>query len=103
MINNQMINSTEQIVIEAINDINKTLPKEKQIGNSLETSLIDRNDSFDSITFVEFFLTIEKKLQEQKKIEIEIINENFFKKNKSPFLNVRNLIQYIDNLINNNE
>ena len=77
----------EDVITEGISEINLLLPKNKKIKKN--NFKIHGNPSFDSLNYVTFILSIEKRLKAKLKKNIDLINSNVEFKNKEQ------LIKYI--------
>lgn len=65
-----------------------------------ETRLIGSNSIFDSMELVQFIVEVETFLHEKLNIEIQLASEKAMSRRNSPFISIKSLSSYINELIN---
>jgi hypothetical protein len=88
----ELVNLLKQFVID--NGI------EHSLNITEDTRLIGSNSIFDSMELVQFIVEVESFLQEKLNIEIQLANEKAMSKRNSPFISIKSLNIYINEIIN---
>lgn len=87
----------EEIVFEAL----KINTEDLDIGEiNYNTLLLSEGSVIDSMTIVSIVVDLESKLSEAFEREISLSDEKAMSRELSPFSNVKNLIEYISELLN---
>jgi acyl carrier protein len=86
-------------VYRAVEELNRQLPKGAQIEKSPDAPLYGATGKLESLDFVTFIMEVEEKIKSEFGVDITIADENLLSKEKSPFSNIRTLIEYLEELI----
>lgn len=87
----------EEIVFEVL----KINTEDLDIGEiNFNTLLLSEGSVIDSMTIVSIVVDLESKLSEAFEREISLSDEKAMSRELSPFSNVKNLIEYISELLN---
>lgn len=89
----------QQIIYNAIDEVNEQLSSEKQLVKSLETVLFGKSSKLDSLSFINLVVAIETELEEEFDILITIANEEAMTLDFNPYKSVQILSEYILKLI----
>lgn len=96
MINNEKI---IQAVIEAIDELNKQLPKEEKLEKSVDTVLFGNEGSLDSLRLVSLVTTVEQKIEENFGITVTLLDDISALENDNPFVTVSSLAAYVTSIL----
>jgi acyl carrier protein len=86
-------------VYGAVDELNSQLPKGAQIEKSPDAPLYGAGGKLESLDFVTFIMEVEERIKTEFSLDITIADENLLSKEKSPFSNLRTLIEYLDELL----
>ena len=86
-------------VYAAVDELNSQLPKGAQIEKSPDAPLYGTEGKLESLDFVTFIMEVEDKIKTEFGVDLTIADENLLSKEKSPFSNLRTLIEYLDELL----
>ena len=86
-------------VYGAVDELNRQLPKGAQIEKSPDAPLYGAGGKLESLDFVTFIMEVEERIKTDFSLDITIADENLLSKEKSPFSNLRTLIEYLDELL----
>lgn len=89
-----------QVVESQLNTLNDTLPDEQKFNVSYEMMLFGRGSSIDSMSLVSVIVDIETYFSDELNLEICITDDRAMMREISPFDNVKNLVDYLHELIN---
>jgi acyl carrier protein len=89
-----------QIVELQLNALNETLPDDQKFNVSHETMLFGRGSSIDSMSLVSVIVDLESYFLDEHDIEVSITDDRAMTREISPFDNVKNLVDYLYELIN---
>ena len=92
----------ENIIINAVKEINERLPKEQQISKTSKTVLFGKDGQLDSLGLVNFLVTIEQNIEDEFDVSITIADERAMSQKHSPFRTIGTLADYIDMLLKEN-
>ena len=92
-------NKINQIITEAIAEINSNLPKDKQFLISKETLLFGENANIDSLGFVNLLVNIEYNIEDEFNLSITIADEHAMSQKNSPFKTLGTLSEYVLGLV----
>jgi acyl carrier protein len=87
-------------VYAAVDDVNQQLPKGVQIDKSLDAPLYGAAGKLESLDFVTLIMEVEEKINAEFGTDITIADENLLSKEKSPFSTLGTLIEYLQELMN---
>lgn len=93
----------EKAVYEAIDEINNQLPGGVRVEKSSDATLYGKSGKLESLDFVTFIMEVETKIQDEFGIDFVLTDENLLSKEKSPFLTVGTLIEYLNEHVKDNE
>ena len=82
--------------IEAINDEREN--KEDRLESKEETRLLGRKSKLNSLSLVTLIIDIEQRLGDELGVEISLTDEKAMSETRSPFRDVKSLIDYICSL-----
>jgi acyl carrier protein len=89
-----------KIVMKQLEDLSETLPEDQKFLVSRETILFGRGSSIDSMSLVSVIVDLEGFFFDEIGLEISLTDDNAMTREISPFDNVGNLVDYLDELIN---
>ncbi|OHD14647.1 MAG: hypothetical protein A2Y41_05930 [Spirochaetes bacterium GWB1_36_13] len=95
-----MRNEIIKIVFETIQELNEDLENENLKNPTEETKLYGINGNLKSIDLVTLVSDIETKISEKFNKEIILADEKAMSQERSPFLSVKSLADYIEKLLN---
>jgi acyl carrier protein len=87
-------------VYAAVDDLNQQLPKGVQVDKSLDAPLYGASGKLESLDFVTLIMEVEEKINAEFGTDITIADDNLLSKEKSPFSTLRTLIEYLQELLN---
>ncbi|HYR76924.1 MAG TPA: hypothetical protein VEM96_13880 [Pyrinomonadaceae bacterium] len=83
-------------VFAAVDDLNE---EGVEVDKSLDAPLYGASGKLESLDFVSFITKVEDKINAEFDTDITIANENLLSKQKSPFSSLRSLIEYLEELL----
>jgi len=86
----------ERAVYSAVDALNKQLPKGDQIEKFSDAPLYGNGGRLESLDFVTFVMEVETKIQDEFGIELVLTEEDLLSKQRSPFLTLGTLIEYLE-------
>lgn len=86
-------------VYGAVDELNSQLPKGAQIEKSPDAPLYGAGGKLESLDFVTFIMEVEERIKTEFNLDITIADENLLSKEKSPFSNLRTLIEYLEEVL----
>ena len=89
-----------QVVVAQLNALNDTLADNQKFSVNYETMLFGRGSSIDSMSLVSVIVDLETYFFDEHNIEVCITDDRAMNRKISPFDNVKNLVDYLDELIN---
>ena len=89
----------ENLIINAIKEINEQLPQEQQLGQSTKTVLFGKDGKLDSLGLVTLLVIIEQNIEDEFDVSITIANERAMSQKHSPFRTGESLADYIEMLL----
>ena len=89
----------ENIIINAVQEINEQLPQEQQLAQTTETVLFGKSGQLDSLGLVNLLVTIEQNIEDEFDVCITIADERAMSQKRSPFRTIGTLADYIDVLL----
>ena len=93
----------DQILLSAIEEINEWLPPRQKMTADMSALLFGKDGALDSITLVNFIVTVEQKLQESMNATITLADERAMSQKHSPFRSAKSLANYIVMLLKEDE
>lgn len=88
-----------RLIFATMDEINETLPPDRQLEKSSGTHLLGRNGKLDSLGLVSFIILLEQRIAEEVGIGITLADERAISRVNSPFRTVENLTDYIMELL----
>ena len=93
----------ENLIINAVKEINKQLSQEQQLGQSTKTVLFGKDGKLDSLGLVTLLIIIEQNIEDEFDVSITIADEKAMSQKRSPFKTIGTLADYIDMLLRENQ
>jgi acyl carrier protein len=93
------VTQVTQAIFNAIDEVNTSLPPDRQLTKSSETTLFGRGGSLDSLGLVNFVVTTEKHLEEALHTPVSLADEKAMSQRNSPFRTVGSLVAYVCTLM----
>ncbi len=96
-----MVNKKDvlEAIFQAISGVNETLPTYKKIEKLPETALFGVSSTIDSLELTLLIVAIEQKIVEVLGQRITLVDHNTMSEEKSPFLTIQTLVDYITVLL----
>jgi acyl carrier protein len=85
----------ENIILQAIETLNKQQPESNQLEISRNTELMGSNSPLDSFGLVTLIVEVEQGISDLLDIEITLADEHSMSQRRSPFRSVDSLADYI--------
>lgn len=85
----------EQIIMEALNELNDVFLDDEKIIISSDTILFGKDSQIDSLSLVSLIVNIESKLCSILDRDLSLTDDRAMTRSESPFLNVQTLKNYI--------
>jgi acyl carrier protein len=86
-------------VFAAVDEVNEQLPKGVRIEKSLDAPLYGAGGKLESLDFVTLIMEVEEKINAEFGTDITIADDNLLSKEKSPFSTLGTLIEYLHDLL----
>ncbi len=86
----------EQLVLEAVREINERLLPSQQLSLGLNTVLLGNQSSLDSLGFVDLILDIEQRVRDNFGVSVTLADERAFSLERSPFRDIGSLCQLLN-------
>ena len=93
----------ENLIINAVKEINEQLPQEQQLGQSTKTVLFGKDGKLDSLGLVNFLVIIEQNIEDEFDVSFTIADERAMSQKRSPFRTIGTLADYIDMHLKENQ
>ena len=90
----------EKIVISTVQELADSFTDEDKFSVSKETILFGQGSEIDSLSLVSVIVDLEDIISENYGIDISLTDDNAMTREISPFDNVSNLIDYIEEITN---
>jgi acyl carrier protein len=84
-----------RLIYLTIDEINETLPEDRQLEKSVGTHLIGRGGKLDSLGLVNFIILLEQGLADEFRLAVTLADEKAVSRVNSPFRTVENLTDYV--------
>jgi hypothetical protein len=91
-------NILEDIIYQAVDKIQPTLPSEMRIHKDPDSLLFGVGAPLDSIGLVNFVLVVEELIQTKTGKAVRLVNESSMSATRSPFRTLKSLSEYIQQL-----
>ncbi len=89
----------EEIIKNAIEEVNAQLDENEQINYSSSIRFIGKEACMDSVSLVTFILTIEELVSDSFDMQIQLVTDKAFSADNSPFYSIETLSLYIESLL----
>lgn len=89
----------KEIIFDSLREFNEEAPESGTLEISEDTVLLDSDGRIDSLDFVALIVIIETNISNKLDKNINIVNEEAFSGEKSPFISVKSLIEFIGELL----
>lgn len=86
-------------VFAAVDEVNEQLPTGVSIEKSLDAPLYGASGKLESLDFVTLIMEVEEKINAEFGTDITIADDNLLSKEKSPFSTLGTLIEYLHDLL----
>lgn len=93
------LDTIEQIVLSAVEELNLQQPDDRQLEFSPDTQLFGRGSKLDSLGLVNLIVMVEEKIMDQLDAVITIADERAMSQKHSPFRTIRSLAEYVVELV----
>jgi acyl carrier protein len=90
-------------VYAAVDELNAQLPAGVQVDKALDAPLYGSTGKLESLDFVTLIMEVEEKINAEFGTDITIADENLLSKEKSPFSTLGTLIEYLQELLKNED
>ncbi len=94
-----MIEEIDQLLFDAIDEVNQLQQKSEHLHKSIETVLFGGSGKLDSMGLINFIVIIEEKIDEQYGIKISLADESIMSQENNPFNTIGTLSEYIFRLL----
>lgn len=98
-----MKETVEELIQEAILELNEQLDEDRKISYSEDLKLIGVNAALESISFVTLIAILEDLISDRLDKNILIVNDRAFSQERSPFRSVGSLSDYVTGLLHETE
>ena len=92
----------ENLILNAVEEINEQLPEELKLQKSMETELFGGNGKLDSLGLVNFLVIVEQNIEDVFDISFTIADERAMSQKNSPFRTIGTLSTYIHQRMGDN-
>ena len=86
-------------VFAAVDEVNQQLPAGVHVEKTLDAPLYGATGKLESLDFVTLIMEVEEKINAEFGTDITIADENLLSKEKSPFSTLGTLIEYLEELL----
>lgn len=93
-------NQIRDIVISKVKAVSETLPADQQFEVDDDTVLFGEGSNIDSLSLVSVVVDLETSFSEDHDFVISLTDDNAMTRKVSPYESVRNMVDYIDEMIN---
>lgn len=94
-----MKNQIRNIINEAISELNEQLDDDKQLEYSDSVRLIGKHAAIDSMEFVTFITILEELIEDELDVNMKLVSDKAFSRERSPFLSFKTLEEFIEELL----
>jgi D-alanine--poly(phosphoribitol) ligase subunit 2 len=91
-----------QAIDRAIDAFNEQLPEARRLAKSPQTVLFGKSGRLDSLGLVSFIVEVEQQVEEELGITISLADERAMSQQKSPFMTIQSLSDYVSLLVEEN-
>lgn len=89
----------QQVVIDNLNALIETLPDDQKFVVDSNTILFGQGSQIDSLSLVSVIVDLETTLSVDYDLDISLTDDRAMNRTISPFDSVRNMVDYIDELV----
>lgn len=89
----------KKLIEESIEELNEQLDDDKQLMYSNEIRLLGKNAYIDSMEFITFITILEERISDELDLNIKIVSDKAFSRERSPFLTFESLEEFVTELI----
>ena len=89
-----------KIIYDAIDELNNELDDEFKLVKSEKTALFGKSSSLDSLGLINLVVAVEQNIEDEFDVTITLADERAMSQEKSPFMNIGSLVEYIGILLN---
>jgi acyl carrier protein len=89
----------EKVVIDNVNALIETFPENQKFDVNKDTVLFGQDSKIDSLSLVSVIVDLETVLSVDYNLDISLTDDRAMTREKSPFDSVKNMIEYIDELV----
>ena len=93
----------ENLIINAVKEINEQLSQEQQLARSTKTVLFGKDGRLDSLGLVTLLVIIEQNIEDEFDVIITLADERAMSQKRSPFRTIGTLADYIEMLLRENQ
>jgi acyl carrier protein len=90
----------QQVVIDNLNALIDTLPDDQKFDVDTNTILFGQGSQIDSLSLVSVIVDLETTLAVDYNLDISLTDDRAMTRTISPFDSVRNMVDYINELVN---
>ena len=90
-------------IYRAVDTVNEGRPKGKGLEKSPPTILFGKGGQLDSLGLVSLIVEVEQQVEEELGITITLADERAMSQQKSPFMTIQSLSDYVSLLVEENE
>lgn len=94
-----MENEIQNIIKDAVEELNEQLETEKKIEFNPEIRLIGKQSSIESMDFVTLVTIIEELISDRLNKDIRIVSDKAFSRERSPFHSIGTLTDFVIELV----
>lgn len=94
-----MLEKIENIIVDAVNELNEELEKESLNNPTKDTKLFGIDGALDSLSLVYLITDLEEKISHEFDKYIVLADEKAMSQKTSPFRSVKTLSNYIEQLL----
>lgn len=91
------------IVINQVTELNETLPEDQKFNVNEDTVLFGNNSKIDSLSLVSVIVDLEGVFSSEYDFDISLTDDRAMTREISPFDNVSSLVDYIHEVVNENQ
>tara|TARA_B110000003_G_C16534479_1_gene490232 strand:- start:708 stop:1010 length:303 start_codon:yes stop_codon:yes gene_type:complete len=88
-----------QLIYDSVDEVNQTLPASEKMKKSIESILVGEGGVFDSLSIVNFLVSLESGLSEKYGAEIILIDEETLSDAEGPNKSLQSLSDHIIELL----
>lgn len=92
-----------QAIYRAVDAINEERPRGRALEKSPQTTLFGKGGQLDSLGLVSFIVEVEQQVEEELGVSITLADERAMSRQRSPFLTIQSLADYVSFLVEENE